>query len=306
MRQRAIDQGLKLNEYGLYRGSKRIAGKSEQELLGALGLAWIPPELRENRGEIEAASQARSPRLIEVADLRGDLHAHTTATDGRDTLEAMATAARAFGLSYMAVTDHSAFLGMVHGLDASRLERQLEQIDAYNASTRDFCILKGCEVDILEDGRLALPTAVLRKLEVVVVAVHSHFGLDPKKQTDRIIRALEHPCTTILGHPTGRLLNRRPPYRADYNAIIAAAARRRCYLDIDSQPDRLDLDEFLAKAAQEQGVLLSVASDAHSAAQFSNLDAGIRQARRAWLRREDVINTRPLPALRKLLARTRS
>ena len=304
LRQRAQERGLKLNEYGLYRGTKRIAGASEQEILAALQLPWIPPELRENRGEIEAAEHG-IPRLVELRDLQGDLHAHTSASDGRESLRQMVTAAQARGLRYMAVTDHSRYLGVVHGLDADRLARQIDEIEALNATLRGFVVLKGAEVDILEDGSLALPDSVLRRLDVVVIAIHSHFNLPEGKQTARILRALEHPCVSILAHPTGRLLNERAACAMDFARIIEAAASRPCYLELNSQPQRLDLDDIRCKAARDRGVLISVASDAHAGAQFDDLADGIRQARRGWLRREDVLNARPLPALQMLLRRTR-
>ncbi len=305
LRKLAVMRGLKLNEYGLYRGSRCIAGRSEEEILDAMGLAWIPPELREDRGEIAAAARGALPRLVTLSDLRGDLHAHTRASDGRDSLAAMAGAARALGLRYVAITDHSRHLGITHGLDSQRIARQIDEIDALNETLGNFVVLKGAEVDILGDGRLALPTATLRRLDVVVIAVHSQFDLTRARQTQRLLRALEHPCVSILAHPTGRLLNQRPAYDADFEQVIAAARERGCFLEINSQPDRLDLDDTLARSARDQGVLLSIASDAHSSSEFADLSGGVRQARRAWLGPEHVLNARPLPALRRLLAHAR-
>jgi DNA polymerase (family 10) len=305
LRRRAQERGLKLNEYGLFRGERRIAGATEREVYAALDLPWIPPELREDRGEIAAAERRALPRLVELGDLRGDLHAHTNASDGRESLEQLAAAARARGLEYLAITDHSRYLGALHGLDAGRLARQIDAIDALNASLRGLVLLKGAEVDILEDGSLALPDAILRRLDLVVVAVHGHFGLSAARQTARILRALERPCVSILAHPSGRLLGEREPYALDLARVLAAARARPCYLELNAQPTRLDLDDVACQAAKEQGVLVSIGSDAHCGADLADLEHGIRQARRGWLTRADVLNTRPLAKLRALLAKTR-
>jgi DNA polymerase (family 10) len=305
MRRRAQERGFKLNEYGLFRGRKRVAGTSEKEVLAALGLPLIPPELREDRGEIAAAEAHELPKLVELTDLQGDLHAHTDASDGREPLQSMVDAAKARGLKFLAITDHSKHLGIVHGLDSARLSRQIDAIDALNERLRDFVVLKGAEVDILEDGRLALPEAILRRLDVVVVAVHSHFELPEDKQTARVLRALEHPFVSILAHPTGRLIGERPPYAIDMARIIAAARARPCYLELNSQPTRLDMDDVMSKAAREQGVLVSIASDAHESAELADLGQGVRQARRGWLTAKDVLNARSLAEVRKLLAKTR-
>jgi len=305
LRRRAQERGLKLNEYGLYRGAERIAGHTEVEVYAALGLPLIPVELREDRGEIAAAARGQLPKLVEQADLKGDLHMHTDASDGHDSLEAMVAAAQARGLQYCAITDHSRHLGIVHGLDAGRLSQQIDAIDALNATLRDFVVLKGVEVDILEDGRLALPQDLLRRLDVVVAAIHGHFDLPQRAQTTRILRALEHPCVNILAHPTARLIGRRAPCAMDFGKVLAAARARSCCLELDSQPARLDLDDVMCKAARDSAVLISIASDAHSAVDLELLAGGIRQARRGWLTAEDVVNTRPLPQLRRLLARSR-
>jgi len=305
LRRRAQERGLKLNEYGLFRGRTQLAGDSEQSVFDALGLPWIAPQLREDRGEIEAAEQHRLPKLVTREHLQGDLHAHTTATDGREPLERMVAAARTQGLKYLAITDHSQYLGAVHGLDARRLARQMDRIDALNATLKGFVILKGIEVDILKDGSLALPDAALSKLDLVVAAVHSHFDLTEAQQTARVLRALERPFLSILAHPTGRLLGQRSPYPIDMARIIAAARARPCYLELNAQPSRLDLNDVLCRAAREAGVLISIASDAHRGADFSDLDGGIRQARRGWLSAADVLNSRPIEPLRRLLARTR-
>ena len=301
LRRRAQERGLKLSEYGLFRGEKRIAGETEEGVYRALALEFVPPELREDRGEIEAAARHALPVLLERADLAGDLHVHTDASDGNGTLAEMVAAARARKLSYIAITDHAKHLGIVHGLDADRLARQGEAIDALNDSLHDFTVLKGSEVDILEDGRLALADAVLAKLDVVVIAIHGHFGLSEAKQTARVLRALDRPRVSILAHPSGRLLGEREPYALDFERVLDAARARGCALEVNGQPLRLDLDDVHVKSARERGVLLSIASDAHSTDQLANLDGGVRQARRGWARREDVLNTRPVGELGSLL-----
>ena len=304
VRRLAQINGLKLSEYGLFRGAKRLAGATEEGVYAALGLQWIPPELRENLGEIAAAQRRALPVLIERADLQGDLHAHTSASDGSDSLKKMALAAQARGLHYLAITDHSKYLGITRGLDAARLLRQMDEIDELNATLSGLTLLKGVEVDILEDGSLAMADAVLKRLDLVVIAVHSQFGLSKAKQTRRILRALERPYVSILAHPFGRLLGGRPGYPLDFERVLAAARERPCYLEINSQPTRLDLDDVYAKRARDGGALLSIASDAHSADQLDYLDDGIRQARRAWVTKDDVLNARPLHKLRARLRDT--
>lgn len=304
IRRRAQERGYKLNEYGLFRGKARIAGATEEGLFAALDLPWIPPELREDRGEIEAAERSALPALIERRDLQGDLHAHTDASDGREPLQKLVAAARARRLRYLAITDHSKYLGVVGGLDAAHLARQIDTIDALNERLSDLVLLKGAEVDILEDGKLALPDSILRRLDLVVVSVHSQFGLSEAKQTARVLRALERPCVSILAHPTGRLLGERPPYAIDFERLLRALLERPCYLEINGQPKRLDPDDVHVKAARDAGVLLSIDSDAHSGAQLAYLDNGIRQARRGWVSRNDVLNARPLNEVRSLLRKT--
>lgn len=304
LRRRAQERGYKLSEYGLFRGRKRIAGATEEELFAALGLAYIPPELREDRGEIEAAEHDGLPMLVELADLKGDLHVHTDASDGHDSLREMVAAARERGLRYVAITDHTKHVGVTHGLDAARLARQIDAIDALNEKLTDFTVLKGAEVDILEDGRLAAADELLRRLDVVVIAVHTQFALSEAKQTERLLRALEHPCVSILAHPFGRLLDERPAYALDFERVLKAVRDRGCYLEINAQPQRLDLDDVHAKAARDHGILLSIASDAHSTDQLGFLENGVRQARRAWVARQDVLNARPLRELRPLLRAT--
>jgi len=304
IRRIAQQLGLKVNEYGVFRGSKRIAGDSEESVYRAVGLPYIPPELREDRGEIEAARAGRLPRLIELSDLKGDLHAHTKATDGHDTLRDMALAAKALGLEYLAITEHSRRLTVAHGLDPQRLAKQCDEIDRLNAELKGITLLKGIEVDILEDGSLDLPDTVLARLDLVVGAVHSRFDLSRARQTERILRAMDHPHFTMLAHPGGRLIQQREPYDVDMLRIIRHAKQRGCFLELNAHPERLDLLDSQCQSAQEEGVLVSINSDAHSTFDFANLKYGVGQARRGWLEKSNVLNTRPLSALRKLLKRT--
>ncbi len=300
----AQKRGLKINEYGVFRGEKRVAGETEESVLRAVGLPFIPPELRENRGEIEAAAKGKLPKLVDLSDLKGDLHVHTTATDGRESLRGMAKAARASGLSYIAITEHSRRLTMVHGLDAKALRKQLAEIDKLNAEKPGIAILKGIEVDILEDGSLDLPDEVLGELDLVVGAVHSKFNLSREKQTARILRALERPHFTILAHPSGRLIPEREPYDVDMARIIRGARERGCFLELNAHPERLDLSDTYCQMAKAEGVLVSINSDAHGAEDFRNLRFGVGQARRGWLEAKDVLNTRAVKELRPLLKRT--
>ena len=296
--------GLKINEYGVFRGTERIAGEDEASVYRSVGLPFIPPELREDRGEIEAAHDGSLPRLVEFADLRGDLHAHTRATDGHDGLREMALAAKTLGLEYLAITEHSRHLTVAHGLDPLRLARQCEEIDRLNLELDGITLLKGIEVDILEDGSLDLPDEVLGRLDLVIGAVHSQFHLSRAKQTGRILRAMDHPHFTLLAHPSGRLIDRRDPYDVDMLRIIRHAKSRGCFLELNAHPDRLDLLDSQCQMAKEEGVLVSINSDAHSTFDFSHLKYGVGQARRGWLEKDDVLNTRPLAALRRLLKRT--
>lgn len=297
--------GLKINEYGVYRGEARIAGDSEESVYRAVGLPYIPPELREDRGEIEMAHAGHLPQLVELGDLRGDLHAHTKATDGHNTLREMALAAKAFGLKYLAITEHSRRLTVAHGLDPLRLARQCEEIDRLNEELKGITLLKGIEVDILEDGSLDLPDEALRRLDLVVGAVHSKFDLPRAKQTERILRAMQHPYFTLLAHPTGRLIEQRAPYDVDMLRVIRAAKDRGCFLELNAHPERLDLLDTHCQMAKEEGVLVSINSDAHSTYDFLNLRFGVGQARRGGLEKRNILNARPLSELRRLIRRTR-
>jgi DNA polymerase (family 10) len=305
LRDRAIQRGYKLNEYGLYRVSDnaRVAGKREEEIYELLGLAYVPPELRENRGEIDRAQARALPRLIDLADLVGDLHVHTDATDGRDTIEQMARGAAAVGLSYLAITDHSKALAMANGLDERRLLEQAEMVRRLSGQIEGVTLLAGIECDILPDGSLDLAEDCLTRLDLVVASVHSAFSLDESQMTERILRAIESPVVDIVGHLTGRLLLRREGYRVDFERILDRAAACGVALEINAQIDRLDVGDVLARRACERGVKLVVSSDAHSRAGFSVLRWGATVARRAWLEPGDVLNTLPVeefvPALRR-------
>ncbi len=298
------ERGLKINEYGVFRGKRRVAGETEESVFASVGLPWIPPELREDRGEIEAARKRSLPALLELRDLRGDLHAHTRESDGRDTLRAMAEAAAARGLEYLAITEHSRRLGMAHGLDADRLLRHIDAIDRLNAELDGITLLKSIEVDILPDGRLDLPDDVLGRLDLVVGAVHGRFDLPREAQTERILRAMDRPHFSILAHPTCRIVLGRPGIDVDMARVVRHARARGCFLELDAQPERLDLPDVLAQMARSEGVLVAVDSDAHGVMDFDHLRFGVTEARRGWLSRDDVLNTRPLRALRALLART--
>ena len=299
----AAHRGWKLNEYGLFSGRRRIAGLTEEDIYKKLGLAFIPPELREDRGEVALAAASKLPRLVTRADLRGDLHVHSDWTDGTASIEAMAKGAQAQGYEYVALTDHSRRVAMAHGLDPARLARQGREIDRLNAGLHSLTILKGIEVDILKDGHLDLPDASLAKLDVVVASVHSYFDLPREAQTERVIRAMQNRHVSIIGHPTGRLIGEREPYDIDMERVIAAAHALGCRLEINAQPDRLDLNDIHIHAAKQAGVKLAISTDAHAVDAFACIRFGIDQARRGWLTADDVINTQSLADLRKLLKR---
>ncbi len=303
VRKLAVAKGLKINEYGVYRGPRRIAGRSEQELFAAIGLPYIPPELREARGEIEAARAGKLPDLISLADIHGDLHTHTDATDGHDTLAAMIEAGRARGYEYLAITDHSRHVSVAHGLDVKQLLAQIHAIDKLNDKLKDFQVLKGTEVDILEDGSLDLPDSVLKRLDVVVAALHYDLGLPASKQTARILRAFDNRHMHILAHPTTRLINIRAEIAADMDKIYAAAAKSGVAMEINANPDRLDLDDIHARAAHQAGCKLVISTDTHTTGGLDAMRFGIDQARRAWLEAGDVLNTLPCNRLLKALAR---
>ena len=299
----ANERGWKLNEYGLFHGNRRIAGATEAEIYKRLGLDYVPPELREDRGEVELARKHQLPHLVNLGDIRGDLHAHTDWSDGTASIAEMASAAKERGYEYLAITDHSRRVTVAHGLDAARLSRQIGQIGRLNEKLDGFTLLKGTEVDILADGRLDLPDRILSRLDIVVAAVHYKFDLSRAAQTERIIRAMDNPYVTIIAHPTGRLIGEREPYDIDIDRLVSAAKERGCFLEINAEPDRLDLDDVHAKSAKTVGVKVAISTDAHATNTLAYMRFGIDQARRGWLDADDVINTRSLAQLRKLIKR---
>jgi DNA polymerase (family 10) len=307
LRDRAIRLGYKLNEYGLFRLSDgvAVAGANEAGIYETLGLQYVEPELRENRGEIEAAEAGALPRLVERRDLKGDLHAHTTATDGRDDIEQMARGAAEAGLSYLAITDHSKALAMAGGLDEDRVLEQARHIREVQRQVEGVTLLAGIECDIRADGTLDLADDCLAQLDIVVASVHSSFGLDRSTMTDRIVRAIESPVVDIIGHVTGRLLLRREPYDLDIERILDSAAACGVALEINAQVDRLDVSDRIARLAKQRGVAVVISSDAHSRAAFDVLRWGVDVARRAWLTPEDVLNTKPVGDLLQSLRRAR-
>jgi DNA polymerase (family 10) len=299
LRRVAQARGMLLNEYGLFRGDDRVAGATEEEVYRALGLDLIPPELREDRGEIEAAAEGRLPRLLRREDLRGDLHSHSTYTDGRASIEEMATQARDAGLEYLAITDHSQRLAMAHGLDPVRLRGQWREIEQVARRVDGIALLRGIEVDILEDGSLDLPDEVLNQLDWVVASVHHKLGQSAQEMTRRIIRAIRNPHVDVIGHPSGRLLGGREPSAFDLDELLRVAREEGCALEVNSQAQRLDLDDSACLRAGHAGVKLVVSSDAHHPRGFAMLQYGVNQARRGWLEPADVLNTRPLNQLRQ-------
>jgi len=298
-----VMKGLKVNEYGVFRGEKRIAGRSEEEIYALFKLPYIEPELRENRGEIEAARAGKLPHLVRLDDIRGDLHIHTKASDGSATIAEMAAAAKVRGYAYLAISDHSRRLTVAHGLDAKRLGRQIDEIERLNATLKGLRLLKAVEVDILEDGTLDLEDGILAKLDFAIGAVHSHFALPIAKQTERIIRAMDNRNLSIVAHPTGRLIGEREPYAVDMDRLVRAAKERGCFFEINAQPERLDLNDIHARLAKEAGVKLAIATDAHGVRQLDFMRFGIGQARRGWIEPGDVLNTRPWSELSRLLKR---
>ncbi|OGY78947.1 MAG: DNA polymerase III [Candidatus Kerfeldbacteria bacterium RIFCSPHIGHO2_02_FULL_42_14] len=298
LREKAMKKELKLNEYGLFRGKKYIAGRTEEELYTALGMQYIEPEMRENWGEIELALQNKLPKLVPYNALRGDLQVQTDWTDGTASIEAMAKAAVKQGLEYIAITDHTKRLTMTRGLDEKRIQKQWKEIDRVNKRLKGATtVLKGTECDILKDGSLDLPDAILRQLDVVGISVHSHFHLPKSTQTKRIIQAMTHPSVHILFHPTGRLLHRREAYEVDMEAIINAAKKYHVILEINASPERLDLKDEYIRKAMEANIMFSIDSDAHSPTHFTNLAYGIAQARRGWATQKNIINCLSLTEL---------
>ena len=303
LRQIAQDKKYKLNEYGVYRGTRRIAGKTEQEVYAKLGLDWIPPELREARGEIALARAHRLPSLVTLDEIQGDLQMHTTESDGEASLEQMVETCRARGYAYCAITDHSQRVTMATGLDPKRLRAQWKTIDAWNARARGFTILRSVELDILEDGTLDLPDDVLADADYVVASIHYGMTQDERTLTRRVIGAIEHPYVDTIGHPTGRRVGKRESYRLDFAAVAKAAADHGCLLELDGHPERMDLPETLAAAAKTHGVRFVLSTDSHNTGNLANMQYAVDLARRAGLLAADILNTRPLAQFRSGLKR---
>jgi DNA polymerase (family 10) len=303
IRDRAKDSGLKVSEYGVFRAKdeKRLSGANEEDVFKAVGLPFIPPELREDRGEIQAAEKGELPRLIELADIRGDLQMHTVATDGKNTIAEMAQKAKEMGYAYIAITDHSKAVRVAGGLDERGLAKHLQAIQKVGGQTSGMRILKGVEVDILTDGSLDLKDDILKECEVVIASVHSRFNMEEGEMTRRIIKALKNPHVNILAHPTGRLILEREAYKVNLKEVFQAAIEQGVVLEINAYPDRLDLRDVDARLAKEMGVRLAINTDAHSALQLELMKFGVFTARRGWVEAKDVINTLPLPALLKIL-----
>ena len=292
-------KGIKINEYGIFKGEKKLGGKEEKEIYHALRMAWIEPELREDRGEIEASLEGHLPTLLQESDIKGDLHVHSKWSDGTSSVEEVARAAQKRGYQYVAICDHTKSLRIAHGLDESRRLKQIEEIDNVNKSLRGFRVLKGAEVDILPDGRLDLSDKVLEKLDVVVVAVHSAFKQGKERMTRRIIEALKNPFTHILAHPSGRLLGARDPYEVEIEEVMKAAKKYGKALEINAYSERLDLDDIHCRKAKEMGIRLSIGTDTHHLDQMWMISLGVAVARRGWLETKDVINTLSLKEIVK-------
>ncbi len=304
VRSRALKLGLTLNEYGLFKleTEERVAGETEEEVYAALGLAWIPPELRENCGEIDAALEGRLPKLIQLSDIRGDLHMHTTETDGRATLQEMAEAAHALGYQYIAITDHSKALAMANGLDEKRAVAFAKQVRDLNRAGLPLRIFSGLECDIRRDGEMDLAEDALAELDIVVGSVHSHMNLEAAEMTDRLMRALESPSLRIMGHPTGRILLNRDPFPFDFERVATEAARRNVYLEINGSPERLDLGGAMVRTAKALGAKFAISTDAHQTKHLGiNMPFGVLMARRGWLEARDVLNALPLAEFEKVI-----
>src|SRR5881296_1263657 len=303
LRKIAQEKSYKLNEYGLFKGTRRAAGRTEEEVYAKLGLDWIPPELREARGEIALAREHRLPHLVELTDVRGDLQMHTSATDGQAPIDEMAHAARALGYEYIAITDHSKRVTMAHGLDPKRLREQWKVIDELNAASRGFTILKSIELDILENGKLDLPDDVLAEAEYVVATIHYGINQTEKELTRRLVGAAEHRWIDAIGHPTGRLVGKREPYPLDFDALCRACAGAGCLLELNGHPERMDLPDTLAAAAQRQGVRFVLSTDSHQPNNLVFMKYAVDLARRAGLEAGDILNTRPLAEFKAGLKR---
>lgn len=303
LRTQAIKQGLTLNEYGLFTltDNQRVAGETEEEIYQKLGYAWIPPEIRENSGEFEAAQRNTLPKLVQLADMRGDLHMHTTETDGKNTLREMAEAAAALGYEYIAITDHSKALAMANGLDEARAVAFAKQVRELNREGLPLYVFSGLECDILRDGEMDLSEDALAELDLVIGSVHSHMNLESAEMTDRLLKALESPSLRVMGHATGRLLLQRESYPYDFDLIATQAAKRKVCFEVNASPERLDLPGPLIRAAKAKGCRFTISTDAHRPGHLQNMRFGVLTARRGWLEAEDILNTRPLEEFKALL-----
>jgi DNA polymerase (family 10) len=303
IRERAKEKGLKVSEYGVFRAKdeKRLSGAEEEDVFKAVGLPPIPPELREDRGEVQAAEKGALPRLIELSDIRGDLQMHTTASDGKNSILEMARKAKEMGYAYIAITDHSKAVRVAGGMDEKQLAKHLKEIEKANGQITGFRILKGVEVDILPDGTLDLKDDILRECEVVLASVHSRFSMEEGEMTRRVIKAIRNPNVKVLAHPTGRLILEREPFKINLQEVVQAAVDHGVILEINAYPDRLDLKDVDARMARDLGARLAINTDAHSALQLELMKFGVFTARRGWIEAKDVINTLPLEGLLKLL-----
>ena len=299
----AIDKGLKLSEYGLFRGAKMIAGETEEEIYKILGMSWIEPELRENQGEIEAALKGKLPRLIGYNDIKGDLHCHSHWDGGANSIEEVAEAAKKMGYQYIGIADHTKFLRIEHGLNEQQLAQQRKEIDKLNSKFKiqnsKFRILQGCEANILNDGSIDISDEALSKLDFVIAGIHSSFKMEKERITERMIRAMKNPHVDIISHPTGRILKRRDEYQIDFDKILRTAKETGTILEINSYPERLDLNDKNIRQAKEAGVKMVINTDSHHVDQLRFIEYGISQAKRGWAEKEDIINTQPLEKLLK-------
>lgn len=304
----AIDKGLKLSEYGLFKGSKMIAGRTEKDVYEALGMEWIPPELRENRGEIEAALKGKLPKLVELKDIKGDLHCHTKWNGGKNTIEEMVKTALERGYEYLGISDHTKFLRIERGLDEKKLSEQRKEIEKLNEKFEKdgikFKVLQGAETNILKDGSIDIKEEALKKLDYAIAGIHSNFKMPKKEMTERVIKAMKNPYIKIISHPTGRILKRRDEFQIDIGKVIRAAKEYNVILEINSYPERLDLNDINIREAIKYGVKLVINTDAHHKDQLRYMEFGVYQARRGWAEKKDIINTYPLEKLLKFLRKT--
>ena len=303
IRELGVKKGLKINEYGIFSGKKKIGGEEEIDVFKSVGLPYIPPELRENRGEIEAAKEGRLPVLVECADIKGDLHIHSKYSDGENTIEEIVRKAKQMGYEYVGIVDHSRSMRFAGGLSISDLKKKINEIRRLNEKIKDITILAGAEVDIKVDGSLDYPDEILKELDIVIAAIHSGFKMDQEKMTERIIKGIENEYVHILAHPTGRLIGKRDPYRVDVERLIMAAAKRGIMLEINAYPERLDLPDIYCRRAKDEGIIMVISTDAHHLDQMRFMKFGVGVARRGWLEKKNILNTFSLKELFKKLKR---